>query len=89
MIHLIIKYSEHTNILLTRNPLKQSTAGFLVVRLQGNWYPYCAKEWSDRYTNATCVYFGLIPKNASFETIQLTTGKGTETCSSVVFLKCT
>nr|CAH0109683.1 unnamed protein product [Daphnia galeata] len=75
------------------NPLNISSSGFLVIRLQGGWFTYCANDWSANMTSATCTSFGYAGgKRASYDAVSssaasLSLGKGSQ-CSTVVYLNC-
>lgn len=73
------------------NPLKVSASGFLVIRLQGRWFPFCTNGWADGLTNATCTGFGF-GKSASFKAVNSSDASSSMSkinqCSTVVYLTC-
>ncbi|XP_059351981.1 serine protease nudel-like isoform X3 [Daphnia carinata] len=73
------------------NPLKLSPSGFVVVRVNGVWYLYCANLWSEKLTAGTCSVFGF-GKRASFEAVGSSAfspiSKASQQCSLAVFLNC-
>ena len=73
--------------LLHRNPMQLAAKGYLMVRVTGRWFPYCADGWEPELSATICITFGYKTGNS----LKVTPPKSVQTndtCSQVVYLKC-
>jgi len=82
----------HTNsfsLFFPRNPLVLNASGYLVVRTNGTWSPYCSTTWNQKQSMAVCKVLGFTAEEVSFtQAIPQNAFNPTPSCPYAIYLSC-